>query len=208
MTRLWKAARRLALLLAESAGNWERFAQHSEALGALETAAHAREISRRCSALTRRIQIRWAVEVCAIIDHAATPGHAERSGLAFNMHAMLTSRGVTDSEASIMAARAILPQYFDTFHPEDWNLLPPPERLRYCSVTNRQALPHSRPTAMAFPKPIHIKAQNKGKLHRALGVPEGEKIPASKIAAAKKSPSPAIRKEATFAQNATRWQRH
>lgn len=38
-----------------------------------------------------------------------------------------------------------------------------------------------------------------GALHRALGVPEGEKIPAEKLAAAKNSKSPRIRKEANLA---------
>lgn len=52
---------------------------------------------------------------------------------------------------------------------------------------------------------IKIKPQNKGKLHRELGVPQGQKIPASKIAAAKNSPSPAVRKQATFAANARKW---
>lgn len=52
---------------------------------------------------------------------------------------------------------------------------------------------------------IHIKASHKGRLHRALGVPEGEPIPASKIAAAKHSPLAAVRKEATFADNAKDW---
>lgn len=50
-------------------------------------------------------------------------------------------------------------------------------------------------------KPIKIKPSHKGLLHKKLGVPQGEKIPASKIAAAKNSSSPALRKEATFAQN-------
>lgn len=52
---------------------------------------------------------------------------------------------------------------------------------------------------------IKIKPQNKGKLHRELGVPQDQKIPASKIAAAKNSPSPAVRKQATFAANARKW---
>jgi hypothetical protein len=52
---------------------------------------------------------------------------------------------------------------------------------------------------------IHIKPSHKGRLHRALGVPEGQPIPASKIAAAKNSSSSAVRKEATFAQNASHW---
>lgn len=52
---------------------------------------------------------------------------------------------------------------------------------------------------------IHIKKSHKGRLHKALGVPEGEKIPADKLAKAKRSKSPAVRKEATFAQNAKKF---
>jgi hypothetical protein len=52
---------------------------------------------------------------------------------------------------------------------------------------------------------IHIKPSHKGRLHRALGVPEGQPIPAAKVAAAKRSSSAAVRKEATFAQNAKGW---
>jgi hypothetical protein len=48
---------------------------------------------------------------------------------------------------------------------------------------------------------IKIKPSRKGLLHKKLGVPQGEKIPAKKIAKAKKSKSPSLRKEATFAQN-------
>ena len=54
-------------------------------------------------------------------------------------------------------------------------------------------------------KPIAIKKGNEGKLHKALGVPAGQPIPAAKLAAAKKSRDPAVRKEATFAQNAKGW---
>lgn len=39
-----------------------------------------------------------------------------------------------------------------------------------------------------------------GKLHRALGVPEGEKIPASKMAAASHSKNPAVRRMAASAR--------
>jgi hypothetical protein len=46
-----------------------------------------------------------------------------------------------------------------------------------------------------------IKPSHRGLLHKKLGVPLAEKIPAAKIAAAKKSASPALRKEAVFAQN-------
>ncbi len=44
-----------------------------------------------------------------------------------------------------------------------------------------------------------IKPSRKGLLHKKLGVPQGEKIPASKLAAAKKSDSPSERKGANFA---------
>ncbi len=46
-----------------------------------------------------------------------------------------------------------------------------------------------------------IKPSRKGLLHKKLGVPEGENIPASKIEAALHSKSPALRKEANFARN-------
>lgn len=54
---------------------------------------------------------------------------------------------------------------------------------------------------------IGIKPSHKGKLHKALGVPQGQPIPAGKIAKAKDSSSPALRKEATFAQNAAKWKK-
>lgn len=49
---------------------------------------------------------------------------------------------------------------------------------------------------------INIKPSHKGLLHADLGVPQGKPIPAAKLAKAKKSKSPAVRKRATFAQNA------
>jgi len=42
--------------------------------------------------------------------------------------------------------------------------------------------------------------KNKGALHRALGVPEGKKIPADKLAAGAKSDNPTIRKEVSLAR--------
>lgn len=54
---------------------------------------------------------------------------------------------------------------------------------------------------------IAIKPSHRGKLHRSLGVPQGQKIPAGKVAAAKHSPSPELRQEATFAQNASKWKK-
>jgi len=52
---------------------------------------------------------------------------------------------------------------------------------------------------------IHIKPSHKGMLHRELGVPQGEKIPAAKMEAAKAHASPAERKRITFAENARKW---
>lgn len=54
-------------------------------------------------------------------------------------------------------------------------------------------------------KPIRIKPSKVGSLHSALGVPQGQPIPASKVAAAKSSGSANLRKKATFAQNAAKW---
>jgi len=52
---------------------------------------------------------------------------------------------------------------------------------------------------------IHIKASHKGRLHAALGVPQGQKIPKHKIEIAKSSSNPKIRAMAVFASNAARW---
>lgn len=41
--------------------------------------------------------------------------------------------------------------------------------------------------------------QNKGALHKNLGVKEGDKIPAKKLAKAERSKNPKIRKEAVLA---------
>jgi hypothetical protein len=41
--------------------------------------------------------------------------------------------------------------------------------------------------------------KNKGGLHRALGVPEGDKIPADKLASAKNSRNPRVRRMAALA---------
>jgi len=49
---------------------------------------------------------------------------------------------------------------------------------------------------------IRIKKSHEGRLHKALGVPAGQPIPAAKLAAAKNSKDSAIRKMATFADNA------
>ncbi len=42
--------------------------------------------------------------------------------------------------------------------------------------------------------------ENKGGLHRSLGVPEGEKIPAKKLAKAEHSSNPKVRKQANLAK--------
>jgi hypothetical protein len=51
---------------------------------------------------------------------------------------------------------------------------------------------------------IHIKKSKRGSLHKALGIPEGEKIPASKLAT-HKGDSPAMKKKKNFARNANKW---
>ncbi len=50
-------------------------------------------------------------------------------------------------------------------------------------------------------KPM-IKPSHKGMLHKALGVPEGQKIPLSKIEGALHSSDPHMRQMANFANNA------
>jgi hypothetical protein len=42
--------------------------------------------------------------------------------------------------------------------------------------------------------------KNKGSLHRALGVPEGERIPVKKLSKAAKSKNPLMRKRAVLAE--------
>ena len=52
---------------------------------------------------------------------------------------------------------------------------------------------------------IHIKPSHEGLLRKNLGVKAGKKIPAEKLEKAKHSKDPAIRKRATFAENAKHW---
>jgi hypothetical protein len=52
---------------------------------------------------------------------------------------------------------------------------------------------------------IHIKPSHKGLLHKDLSVAAGKPIPESKIQSAKNSSDPAVRKRATFAENAKHW---
>lgn len=51
---------------------------------------------------------------------------------------------------------------------------------------------------------IKIKKANRGKLHKALGVKKGSKIPASKLAV-KPGDSAKVKKEKQFAINAKKW---
>lgn len=71
----------------------------------------------------------------------------------------------------------------------------PVARSKVDSPSEERGEPHAKGR-------IHIKAKNKGKLHEKLGVPKGKKIPVAKIEAAERSPSPALRQEAQFAENA------
>lgn len=52
---------------------------------------------------------------------------------------------------------------------------------------------------------IHIKPSRKGLLHKELGVPEDQDIPADKLAKAKANASPAEKKRIQFAQNAKKF---
>ena len=52
---------------------------------------------------------------------------------------------------------------------------------------------------------IEIKPSRKGLLHRKLGIKPGDRIPVSDLLKAKRSKSPALRKEANFAINARSW---
>lgn len=54
---------------------------------------------------------------------------------------------------------------------------------------------------------IEIKKSHQGRLHRALGVPEGRKLALRDLLRAKESDSPTLRKMATFAINARRWKK-
>lgn len=46
-----------------------------------------------------------------------------------------------------------------------------------------------------------------GKLHREIGVPEGKKIPAAKLAAATRSKDPEIRRDAVRAKTMAKWKK-
>lgn len=52
---------------------------------------------------------------------------------------------------------------------------------------------------------LSIKPSHRGRLRSMLGLPVDSPIPATKLAQAKRSPSPAVRKMATFAQNSKSW---
>lgn len=50
-----------------------------------------------------------------------------------------------------------------------------------------------------------IKIKHPGRLHKRLGIPEGQKIPAERLTSALHSDDPSLRKEANFARNAKKW---
>lgn len=56
---------------------------------------------------------------------------------------------------------------------------------------------------MALPQPsaIKIKPSHIGLLHKNLGIPQGQKIPLSRLMSAKAPSSPAVRQRANFAIN-------
>lgn len=52
---------------------------------------------------------------------------------------------------------------------------------------------------------INIKASHKGRLHRALGIPQGRKLTEAEIKRAEHSRKPSVRREAQFADNARKF---
>lgn len=78
-----------------------------------------------------------------------------------------------------------------------------PERAAPKKKARRKADPLPRPKKKG--SGIHIKASHEGDLHAALGIAQGESIPADRLAAAKNSSSPHMRKMANFAANARKW---
>lgn len=52
---------------------------------------------------------------------------------------------------------------------------------------------------------INLNPAHKGRLHSTLKVPQGQPIPAGKLTKALDAKSPAVRKEAQFAENAKGW---
>ncbi len=52
---------------------------------------------------------------------------------------------------------------------------------------------------------IRIKPSHRGLLHKDLGVPQSQPIPASKLQQALESANPAVRKRANFARNAKKF---
>jgi hypothetical protein len=65
--------------------------------------------------------------------------------------------------------------------------------------------PHGRADKRARGGGIKIKPSHKGLLHKDLGVKSGSKIPEKKLEKAKHSSDAAVRKRATFAENAKSW---
>ena len=58
---------------------------------------------------------------------------------------------------------------------------------------------------MANRSGIAIKPSHEGDFHRWAGVPQGQPIPASKIAEGLRSKNPHVRRMANFARNAKHW---
>ena len=54
---------------------------------------------------------------------------------------------------------------------------------------------------------IKIKPSHKGLLHKNLGVKAGKKLTSKELSKAKNSKSAAVRKRATFAENAKHWKK-
>ncbi len=73
------------------------------------------------------------------------------------------------------------------------------------TTTNRWVPSTHRAAGGWVPKKDFHPGGEKGKLHRELGVPQGEKIGATRIAKATHSENPEIRRDAIRARTMSRW---
>lgn len=68
-------------------------------------------------------------------------------------------------------------------------------------LTSQDIASRTTPVAKKAWKP----GGQKGKLHRELGIPEGEKIPADRLAAAQRSDDPEVKRDAIRAKTMEGW---
>jgi len=71
------------------------------------------------------------------------------------------------------------------------------------TIANRAS--RTKPMAKWTPKKDFHPGGEKGKLHREMGIPEGQKIPADKLRAATHSSDPEKRRDAIRAETMKKW---